>query len=211
MSPAGGAKRPPGRPRDAAIDAAILRAVSEQLVEHGLRGLSMERVAAVAGVGKATIYRRWSSKEEMVADALAVTLRAPGADGTTVLPDTGSLVSDVREGLQAMFAELRSPAGRARSRIVAEVSSGSALGTVFMRRVVEPRRAQWVALLRRSIDRGELDASVDPEIASDLLIGPPIWIAITRRIDAFDDRAIHGLAQLVCRGLLGPVQPARDT
>ena len=188
--------RRPGRPRDAAIDAAILQAASEQFVERGLQGLSMERVAAVAGVGKATIYRRWGSKEEMVADALA---SMPGADA---LPDTGSLATDVRAGLREVVDELRSPAGRARPRILAEVSSGSALGTVFMRRVVEPRRARWVALIRRAIDRGELDASVDPELASDLVLGAPIWAAITRRIDAFDDRAIDALAALVCDGLL---------
>ena len=190
--------RRPGRPRDAAIDAAILQVASEQFVEHGLQGLSMERVAAVAGVGKATIYRRWGSKEEMVADALASTLGSPG----DALPDTGSLATDVRAGLREVVDELRSPAGRARPRILAEVSSGSALGTVFMRRVVEPRRARWVALIRRAIDRGELDASVDPELASDLVLGAPIWAAITRRIDAFDDRAIDALAALVCDGLL---------
>jgi AcrR family transcriptional regulator len=65
------AERKLGRPRDASVDAAIVQAVLEVLNEVGLAAMSMDAVAARAGVGKATIYRRWSSKEEMVIDAIA--------------------------------------------------------------------------------------------------------------------------------------------
>lgn len=105
--------RPVGRPRDPSLDVAIRRAALELLGEGGLEACALDEVARRAGVGKATIYRRWPSKDDLVRDAF---------DGTDpdLLPvaDQGSLVADSRELLLTMGAALRKPRARAWLRTV---------------------------------------------------------------------------------------------
>ena len=84
----------PGRPRDAALDASILRAAMELLGESGIHAVTMDAVAQRAGAGKASLYRRWKSKDELLADAL--TLHSP----IDVEVDTGTLRGDRDEGFE---------------------------------------------------------------------------------------------------------------
>lgn len=114
--------RPVGRPRNPSLDVAIRQAALQLLAEGGLDACALDEVARRAGVGKATIYRRWPSKDDLVRDAF---------DGTDpdLLPvaDRGSLVADVRELLLTLGAALRAPRARAWLRTVPVLGPDSPL------------------------------------------------------------------------------------
>ena len=163
------ATRRPGRPRSAAADAAIVRATLELLLEAGYRGLTMEQVRARAGVGKATLYRRYRSKQDLVSAAIRH-LNQP-----LVLPDTGSVAADIlgfarslstgAEGAEfATFAV----------RLLAESAGDREMHAIFYENLVAPRRAAMGEVLRRGIERGELRADLDVETAVDIITGP--WV-----------------------------------
>ena len=159
--------RRPGRPRDRAVDDAILDATLRLLREHGYHGLSTDRIAAEAGVGKATIYRRWGSKDEVVvaaADALAQAVPTP---------DTGSLRTDLvllADGLAAVFA---APGTAALVGALAErMPHDPQLAVALRRGFLAARRDAARVVLERGRARGEVTAGVDLEVATDLLAAP---------------------------------------
>ena len=123
-----------GRPRSDQVDQAILHAASSLLVERGLDAMTIEEVAARAGVGKSSIYRRWPSKAHLVHEAVFPTSDA------TALPNTGSLAGDVREMVSRTAAVLTSPAARAAlpglvGEMAADLSCGPAVeGDMDLRR-----------------------------------------------------------------------------
>src|SRR5437588_13131394 len=102
---AGNTRSSRGRPRNADTDSAILAATCELLVDNGYGRLSMEAVAARSGVGKPTLYRRWSSKAALVADAVVAILSADAPAAAMALPYTGEVDRDLRDWLDA-FAGL---------------------------------------------------------------------------------------------------------
>ena len=170
MPPDPGAGRP-GRPRSARAHAAILEATLELLAERGLAALTMEGVAARAGVGKATVYRRWTSKTELVGEAVA---RIGTQDMT--LPDTGSVRGDVL----AMMRGRRASAGATRAgffipRLVGEAAGDPELGPLLDEVLVQPGRRVMRAILERGIERGELRPDLDIESAVDLLVGAIVY------------------------------------
>jgi AcrR family transcriptional regulator len=183
--------RRPGRPRSAQAHQAILDAAVALFIEDGFEGMSVEAVAARAGAGKATIYRRWPSKEDLVIDAIAQAL----ADAPAT--DTGS----VREDLVQLGRELHglmssSVTGGVFPRMAAEVAKGSRLGRLYGQRVIGPRRAALAAALRRGIDRGELPEDIDVELVIDLLVGGLLLRRLTgrlRRSDSTPERAVDVL------------------
>jgi AcrR family transcriptional regulator len=166
--------RPPGRPRSAEADAAILGATLELLLEEGYRTLSMESVRARAGVGKATIYRRFKSKQELVTAALEQLtddFRAP--------EDTGSFRGDI-EALLAQAAQTMYLPRIATfmPRLMAEAVEDEALFELFHARLVTPRRVIVRQLVERGMARGEVRADLDPETVIDVLVGPLIYRVI---------------------------------
>jgi AcrR family transcriptional regulator len=164
-APSGPAAR--GRPRSEAADRAILRAATELLAERGLAGMSMEEVAARAGVGKATIYRRWRSRGALALDAFMADFTA-----AQPLPDTGRLRGDLLTALRAWVKVVtRTPAGRILSGLIAAAQDDPELAAAWRARVVEPMRAQHRIMLRRAIKRGEIPASTDTDVALDLMYG----------------------------------------
>jgi len=183
--------RPPGRPRSARAHQAILDAAVALFVEEGFEGMSVEAVAARAGTGKTTIYRRWPSKEDLVIDAIAQVLAAPP---TT---DTGSVREDlVRLGRELHGLMSSSVTGGVFPRMTAEVATGSRLGRLYGQRVIGPRREALAVALRRGIDRGELPEDADVELAIDLLVGGLLLRRLTgrlRRSDPTPDRAVDML------------------
>jgi AcrR family transcriptional regulator len=173
------AARPPGRPRSARADAAILDAALQLLVEEGYSGMSMEGIAARAGVGKTTIYRRWPSKEAVVAAALGrLTDRA-------AIPDTGA----VRDDLLQLIREFRdttmhSIVGPAVRRVLSASLGVPEFMAIFRANLVEPRRAALIAVLRRGQARGDVRADVDPAIVADMLGGTMFFTALVRELRA---------------------------
>lgn len=158
-----------GRPREASVDAVIVQAVLELLEEVGLGAMSMDAVAARAGVGKATIYRRWSSKEELVIDAIA------GLVAAVEVPQT----DDIRNDLITLLERLRAFMSDARGGsifpwLVGEVSSGSAVGLHYANAVILPRRAMIARVISHAIEIGALRPDLNVELAVDMITGAAI-------------------------------------
>jgi AcrR family transcriptional regulator len=165
------AARTPGRPRSAEADLAIVRAALELLVADGYRALTMEKVRERSGVGKATLYRRHGSKQELVRAVVAhlhQDLSAPD--------DTGSLQGDFAAVARTALAN--APSTRFATlmpRLLAEVAHIPELQEIFYEALVQPRRDTLEAILRRAIERGEIRADTDVELAIDVLAGPMIY------------------------------------
>jgi AcrR family transcriptional regulator len=157
------------RPRSAESHAAILQAAIELVVEGGLQGTSIEAIAARAGVGKATIYRRWKTKEDLFAEALR-TVALPLPD-----PDTGTLRGDVIAVAAFNLGNLPRKAALLMPRLMVEGADDPELFTVMREVLVDPRRRVFKDILRRAIERGELREDLDLEDATDMLIGPLIY------------------------------------
>lgn len=175
---------PRGRPRDVSIDAAVIKALFEVIEEVGLPATTIDAVAERAGVGKATIYRRWESKEKLVIDAVA------GLITSVEIPDR----ADIAEVLVGMLRAMRgfmatAPAGTIFPWLVGEIAAGSELGRRYAEAVILPRRGQLGELIENHVRSGELRADLDVAVAVDLLTGPVIMLKIMRgfREDPRDD------------------------
>ena len=188
--------RPPGRPRSAEADEAILRAALELLAEDGYRALTMERVRERSGVGKATIYRRYSSKEELVAAAIA------HLNSDIPLPaDTGSIQGDFAATAQIVLAgAARTGALTLMPRLLSEVVGEPAMHALFHEHLVEPRRRVVRGIVERAKARGEIRQDVDTELAIDLMVGPFIYRLI---IAGGDDAGIGSPVDLLNTVLAG--------
>lgn len=158
-------RRPGGR--SARVREAVLAAVLEELVEGGYVALTFDRVAARAGVHRATLYRRWASREQLVAEAL---LEQAGRD--IPLPDTGTLRGDLRGLAHAVAATITSPQGEGVLRtLVSEAGRApdiTAAGRTFWGR----RFAAAAVLVRRGVERGEVRPDVDPQVVLQMLVAP---------------------------------------
>jgi len=165
----GGPGRARGRPRSELARRAVLAAATELLLAQGPGAVSMDAVAARAGVSKATIYRWWPTKETLTLDALYSQLTEP----TPEPPDTGTLRGDLTELLTGWIARVSDrPLGRVIGTLITEAATDPAFGALYRERYVEPRRAQARLLFQRAIERGEIGAGTDVEAAVDLVYGP---------------------------------------
>ncbi len=161
--------RRPGRPRSEQADRAIIDAALCVFAEHGVEGLCIEKVAAKAGVGKATIYRRWPGKEDLLLDALAA-LKTPLPE-----PRGDSVREDLLALMQAMASDYADPR-RARefALLLGEGAKFPRLMARYTETVVEPRREVIRSVLRRGAGSGELRPDVDVEAALFMLTGAVI-------------------------------------
>jgi AcrR family transcriptional regulator len=160
-------KRTPGRPRSEQARAAILTATLNLLEQVGFVDLSIEAVAARAGVGKTTIYRWWPSKAVLVADAFMSSVIRE-----TRFPDTGSVREDLRAQMQRLAAIFRGPRGRILRSLIGGGQSDPELIEAFRNRWLFPRRAEAIGILQRAKDRGELAQELDGNMLLDALYGP---------------------------------------
>ncbi len=170
------ATRPPGRPRSERADKAIIAATLDLLAEEGgVRGVSIEAVAARACVGKTTIYRRWPNKEALIVDALAA-LKEP-------LPTpVGESVRDDLIAFTKVFVSDKSDTKRLDCywSVMSGAERYPELMARFTREVVEPRREAIRELFRRGIATGELRPDLDIDMAHWMLMG-----AVTNRARAY--------------------------
>lgn len=159
--------RKPGRPRSEDADRAIVTATLDLLVESGVAGLSIEQVAAAAGVGKATVYRRWRSKEDLVVHALAsIEEPIPRVSGTSVRDDLVTLVDHIRRRHDD------TQAGRLLACISQEGERHPELRRRYFETVIEPRREAVRAVIARGVATGELRDDLELDLAMLLLSGP---------------------------------------
>ncbi|QKG26193.1 TetR/AcrR family transcriptional regulator [Actinomadura verrucosospora] len=155
-----------GRPRSGHVDEAVADAVRALLAEAGYQALSIDGVAARAGVGKAGIYRRWRSKAEMV---FAVVVHGPHpvapADSGSLRADLSALAEHIIDLLSGPYARLVLPG------LTADLSADPALAARFQAGVIDAERALVAEILDRARARGE-DAGDDPAFVHALLLGP---------------------------------------
>lgn len=168
---ADGERRPPGRPRSADADRAIVQATLELLTESGVAALAIEQVAARAGVAKATIYRRWPNKEALILDALAETVDDHPIDlpGTSMRDDLLALVRGM------VGRSVHTGQGQLYAWMVAESERNPHIAHKYKSLVVERRRQLLSSVLRKWRERGELRPDVDIEIA-ELLVTAPMLV-----------------------------------
>ncbi|MDS0131902.1 MULTISPECIES: TetR/AcrR family transcriptional regulator [unclassified Amycolatopsis] len=165
------------------VTSAITNAVLNELAEQGYGRLSMEAVAKRAGVGKSALYRRWRSKDEMIA-AVVTEFSVTRA----VEADTGSLRGDLRETMQALIDWLTHPLfSRILPDLVAEDARNPERGRRTRENIGGPRREVGEAMLRRAIARGELPEDLDLEMALDVLAAPIYWRLVVRQAEAEPD------------------------
>jgi AcrR family transcriptional regulator len=156
-----------GRPRSQEADRAILHAAAELLAERGLSGMSMEEVAARAGVAKTTLYRRWPSRGTLALDAFLDDFQSQQP-----LPDTGTLRGDLLAALRSWIRSVtRTSAGPILAGLIAESQQDPGLAVAWRERVVERLRSQHKIMLNRAVERGEIPAGTDQEVVLDLLFG----------------------------------------
>ena len=170
-----------GRRRDPACDAAIASATVEAFVEEGYAGVSIEGVAARAGVGKATIYRRFATKAELLVAAIGACVLSDEE-----LPDSGDVRHDLRVMLVALLERLRGPDGKLLVAFMAERLRHPDLAVEFERSVIGAKRAHARRLVREAVARGQLAADTDVELVAET--GPAVlWHRAQHDLPLTDD------------------------
>lgn len=175
-----------GRPRSGSAERAILRAGTRLLAERGVQRTSMEAIAVAARVSKATIYRRWPSKDALILDLIAVTAdeaAPPDGDELPAVDCRSDLLAWVRSGLEAA----RRPEGAALLHLVRRAAEDPSLAASLVRRVLLGHRERFAAIVDRGVRSGQLRQHLDVGTLLDVLSGPVLY-----------------------RHLLEPAPPARD-
>ncbi|MET8224358.1 TetR/AcrR family transcriptional regulator [Streptomyces sp. NPDC004082] len=188
-----------GRPRSEAVERAIIEGVMK-LLEEGvpLGEVSIERVARTAGVGKATIYRRWRGKEELFVDVLrAAEPPEPELPGTSMRDDLVVLVEALRRrGLVNRSSAIL-------HNVYAQMKSSPRVWAAYHAMVIEPRRRLAFEVLRRGQLSGELRDDVDVELLNDIVVGPMLVRALMRPEAELPD----GLAEQIVDTVLAGLRP----
>jgi AcrR family transcriptional regulator len=189
----------PGRRRDARLDLAILAATRELLATGSYAELSMESVAARARVGKKTLYRRWSSKAPLVAEAV---LEAYGGSGSFPVAETGDIHADLRSWLNEHAEFLaESPNAALVRALIAAAAASSADGAALYQQLSAPQHAGLLTRLRKAGEAGQVRADADLDAVAEALIGTLLFHAMTRpngvdapRFDGLLDAMLKGIA-----------------
>ncbi|MFI5682427.1 TetR/AcrR family transcriptional regulator [Streptomyces sp. NPDC051636] len=188
-----------GRPRSEAVEQAIIQGVMK-LLEEGvsLAELSIERIARTAGVGKATIYRRWSGKEELFVDVMrAAEPPDPVFPGTSMRDDLVVLLESLRQrGLVSRSSAIL-------HSVHAQMKSSPRIWAAYHASVITPRRNLGLEVLRRGQLNGELRPDVDLELANDMFVGPMLIRSVLRP----DADLPEGLAEQIVDTVLEGLRP----
>ena len=197
--------RPLGRPRETRADRAIVKATLELIAERGVHELRTEDVAARARVGKGAIYRRYRSKEELVTAAVASVVSEEIA-----VPDTGSTRDDLLELMReavALYGD--GPSGRLVAKVVGAMVEKPELAKTLREGVLAGRRAALGEVLRRGVERGDLRADLDLELALDVL-GGPLFYRLLVTGGPVDEQLAEGVTDLILRGFApGGAEPGQ--
>ena len=156
-----------GRPRSEPAHRALLEAALREFVARGYEAMSLEAIAAAAGVSKLTLYRRWDSKLALVREVLQ------SLSDLTPMEDQGSLEEDLRVLLREAYRTgISSPAGQIMPRFVGEVASHPELLELYQTEILRPRLERLQALIARARDRRELREDLPMAILADMFGGP---------------------------------------
>lgn len=195
MSDTSTTPRAMGRPREERADRAILDAALALMAEQGVQELRVNAVADRAGVGKATIYRRYRSKDELVTAAIASLV-----GGEIGVPDTGSTRADLLALMRdAVKLYSSSPEAGLMPGLVAAMSHDPELARTVREGFLASRRAALREVLERGVERGDLRAGLDAELALDVL-GGPLFYRLLITGGPIDDRLAEGVVELILHG-----------
>ena len=161
------AARGPGRPRSEKARKAVIRSTLALLNRTGFHELSIEAVAAHAGVSKATVYRWWSNKAELVIDAFV-----SAVEKELRFPSAGPVLQSIHVQMRRWAVIFRSPLGQIVAAVIGAGQSEPEILEAFRSHWVEPRRVEARRLLGQAITNGEIRADLDPDTVLDLLYGP---------------------------------------
>jgi AcrR family transcriptional regulator len=181
-----------GRPRDPSRDGVIRAAILSLLADVGYGSLTMDAVAAEAGVGKATIYRRWRTKEDLVVDTIGELNRAE-----VLSPDTGSLEGDLREMLHTIVGVMNGPTGAATQSLLSTVPHHPALAEAFREGPLGVWRRGFQQIFARAEARGELRPGLADSVTAEAISAPLVqrWLVTARPVT--EEYADEVLAQVV--------------
>jgi AcrR family transcriptional regulator len=190
-----------GRPRDPSRDGVIRAAILHLLAQVGYGALTMDAVASEAGVGKATIYRRWRTKQDLVVDTISDLNRDVATPA-----DTGSLEGDLRQMLRSMVTVITGPTGAATLSLLSTIPHQPALAEAFRNGPLAVWRESFDAIWERAEQRGEvppgISTSVLSETTSALLVQR--WLLTGRPVDdAFADEVLETVVLPLVRAARG--------
>ncbi len=190
----GSAQASAGRPRSEEAHQAILDATLELLVEVGFSALTVEGVASRAGVGKATIYRRWPSKLPLVVEAFG---QLPGFEDV----DTGHVADDLKQMLRGYIQTFNNtPLASVLPSLAGERAHNPELSELIDP-VSKQRRRPLIAALERGVARGELPDDIDLELFADIIVGP-VSVGLFFRGGMPSNKSVRAYVDLALRGLL---------
>ena len=181
-----------GRPRDPSRDGVIRAAILSLLAEVGYGALTMDAVAAQAGVGKATIYRRWRTKEDLVVDTIAEISRAEVSPA-----DTGSLEGDLRAMLHTIVDAVNGPTGAATQALLSSVPHNPALAAAFRDGPVGVWRQAFERIFDRAETRGELRPGLAGTVVAEAITAPFVQRWLVNGLPVTEDYADQVLDQVV--------------
>ena len=193
-----GEQRPGGRAER--VRTAVLEATTDILAEVGYDRLSVDEVAARAGVHKTTVYRRWPTKAELIAAAVSV----QGQENVPI-PDTGTVLGDLGALAPAVVANIGSEGGARQSRSIVAASATSDELATAMHSFWADRMAVSRPVVERAIARGELPADTDATLVIETLVGP-IWLRLLLTGEPINDDFADKVALLVAQGATHPVE-----
>jgi AcrR family transcriptional regulator len=201
------ARRGIGRPRDPRADRAILGATLELMAEGGIASLRVDDVAARAGVGKATIYRRFATKDELITAAVA------GLVSDVSVPETGSTYGDLDALMRGAVRLYTGPlAPRLMPDLVSEMARNTALAEAVRRGFLARRRDALRSVLVQGVERGDLRSDLDYELTLDILLGPLFYRLLVTG-ERIDRRLVDSVVAFVMRTFApeaGPLEPHRS-
>lgn len=176
----------------------MLNRTLEELAASGLEGLSVERIARSAKVNKTSVYRRWPTREALVAAALEGVLDGVAAQA----PDTGSLEGDLLGLLEPVAALLGQPMGQAVLRAAMAESSASSVAALAARKLQDQARSPVRAMIAKAQARGEWRAGVNGRLVLGALVGAIIHRAMLEH-GALSRRWLRELVDLALHGVSG--------
>lgn len=189
------AKSGRGRPRSPETRAKILKAAYEMLDEVGFMDLTIEGVAERAEVGKPTIYRRWKSKTALAMDAFLEMVTPE-----ITFPDTGSAKEDFKLQMQKIVKLMNSSRGEVLANVIGCGQADRELITVYRENWLSPRREDAKKIFQGGVERGELRADVDAEVAIDALYSP-LFYRLLLQHQPLNNEFVDELVDVVIGGL----------
>jgi AcrR family transcriptional regulator len=187
--------RRPGRPRSEKARKAVIQSTLALLKRVGFHELTMESVAARAGVGKSTVYRWWPNKAELVIESFV-----SAVDEELRFAPTGPVLESIHQQMRRWAGIFRSPLGQIVATVIGAGQSDPEILAAFLSHWVEPRRTEACRLIRQAMKQGEIRADIDPGTALDLLYGP-LYMRLLLRHAPLDENFVNAVFGVVSPAL----------